>query len=84
MPSPEDNKNPYNSWTRERLIAELERVSNEFGLRWDKRQVDRNFEEEQRTSLVVLDHDVQHSVGDAPTRTCSSKATTSTHCVTCR
>lgn len=45
MPSPEDKKNLYNSWTKERLIAELERVSNEFGLRWGKRQADRNFEE---------------------------------------
>lgn len=66
MPSTEDKKSPYHSWTKERLIAELERVSNEFGLRWDKRQADRNFEEEQRTSLVVVDYEAGHSVGIAP------------------
>lgn len=66
MPLTEEKKSPYSSWTKERLIAELERVSNEFGLRWDKRQADRDFEEEQRTSLVVLDHEADHSVGTAP------------------
>lgn len=66
MPLTEEKKNPFSSWTKERLIAELERVSNEFGLRWDKRQADRDFEEDQRTSLVVLDHEAEHSVGTAP------------------
>ena len=56
----------YEGWSRDRLIAELEKVSNQFGLRWDTRQADRNFDEEQKSSLVVLNHDPALSVGDGP------------------
>lgn len=66
MPLAGQQKQPYSHWTREQLIAELERVSNEFGLRWDKRQADRTFEDEQHTSLVVLDHEAGLSAGAAP------------------
>lgn len=56
----------YEGWSRDRLIAELEKVSNQFGLRWDARQADRNFDEEQKSSLVVLNHSRELSVGDGP------------------
>ena len=66
MSSNEQNKSTYEGWSKDRLIAELEKVSNQFGLRWDKRQADRDFEEEQKSSLVVLDHEPSLSTGDAP------------------
>lgn len=66
MASTKNKRDQYADWSKERLIAELERVSNEFGLRWDKRQADRDFEKEQRASLVVLDHEANQSVGAAP------------------
>ena len=56
----------YEGWSRDRLIAELEKVSNQFGLRWDARQADRNFDEEQKSSLVVLNHSPELSVGEGP------------------
>ena len=56
----------YDGWSRDRLIAELEKVSNQFGLRWDARQADRNFDEEQKSSLVVLNHSPELSVGNGP------------------
>ena len=56
----------YEGWSRDRLIAELEKVSNQFGLRWDARQADRNFDEEQKSSLVVLNYSPELSVGEGP------------------
>ena len=48
------------------IDSKLERVSNEFGLRWDARQADRNFDEEKKSSLVVLNHSPELSVGEGP------------------
>ena len=66
MPSTPKHKSQYEGWSNDRLIAELEKVSNQFGLRWDKRQADRDFEQERKESLVVLDHEPSFSVGAAP------------------
>jgi len=61
-----NGKHQYEGWSKDRLIAELEKVSNEFGLRWDRRCADRDFESERLSNLVVMDHEPSYSAGTAP------------------